>query len=142
VTIRSADETTEILGLSDGLCSSLGLVLTLALWGSVHGLVLATVSGAASASASMAGATWLSQRPHSVRQAGIMAFVTLIAWAPAIPFYFGRGLVNYLACGTLVAVLATLVAHIREEPAPGCYVTTFAVLGLATVVGLGCGALV
>jgi VIT1/CCC1 family predicted Fe2+/Mn2+ transporter len=119
------------------------MVLTLALWGTLHGLVQSTLSETAGAAASMAGGQYLSDKSSSsLKRAIIMGVATFIGGIfPAIPFYFSRQWPAFAVCGVIVMCIGMLIVWLREDQGVESYIKTFGVLFLATVIGLGTGAL-
>ena len=136
-----SDKGTAVFGLFDGMTSVLGMVLALALFGTLRGLIVATVAGAVGAGASMAAGEWLADNDQSPHKALIMGLATLIGcMAPAVPFYLTQHWVAYAACGVLVVALGCVIAHLRPEKAPRSYIQTFAVLAIATALAVGAAA--
>ena len=127
-----------ILGLADGLCSAIGVVLGLEIAGQARGLVIAAVALAVGAGTSMAASQWLSEPDTHLHHAMIMGAATLGgAILPAVPFFVLSGASGYVACGVLSALMVAVIAHVRPGPFWASLWRTAAVLGLAAGFSVG-----
>ena len=127
-----------IFGVFDGVSSSLGVILAMAINGS-GALVVAAVALAIGASVSMGLGEWLSDNSESFMRAFVMGSATFIgAISPAIPFIFlEREIVTYILCGIIVTAICIIIAKIRPGGWPKSLVTTFGTTFVATGLAVG-----
>jgi VIT1/CCC1 family predicted Fe2+/Mn2+ transporter len=85
----------------------------------------------------MGAGEYLSDVTRNLRRAGVMAVATLTgSLTPALPFAFGYGSVQVVACGVIVCGSGVMIGHFRG------YRLTFTVLAIVCGLTVALSALV
>jgi hypothetical protein len=129
-----------ILGGFDGTCSLMGLVLYMALRGSLALLVGAVVAGAVGAANSMGAGEWLSVSPSEDRNthAAVMWGSTLVfSTLPAVPLFASHSTGAILVSIALAFMLCAIVAWARPGGFAVSVAETYGAFVLCVGVALG-----
>jgi VIT family len=116
-----------VFGSFDGCTSALGVVTGLVVGGTHSGsrILAAALGLAIAATVGMGAGEYLSDVTRNLRRAGVMAVATLTgSLTPALPFAFGYGSGQVVACGVIVCSSGVLIGHFRG------YRLTFTVLAI------------
>ncbi len=120
--MTDADTTQALFGATDGLTSTIAVILATLIAGTRHSLIAGGFAIAVAASVGMAYAEWMSDHNASKRRALVMGAATLIASAaPVIPFLFlWRASGIAVSLGVCIA-LAVTIAMLRGARTPDSY---------------------
>jgi VIT1/CCC1 family predicted Fe2+/Mn2+ transporter len=128
-----------VFGGFDGCVSALGVVTGLVVAGTHSGshILAAALGLAIAATVGMGAGEYLSDVTRSLRRAAVMAAATLTgSLTPALPFAFGYGTGQIVACGVIVCGSGVLIGHFRG------YRLTFTVLAIVCGLTVALSALV
>lgn len=132
--ITEDDRAQFIFGVSDGLTSSLGVVIPMAL---LHQPMLAVIAGLAMAAAiGMGGGEYLSDKESSWRRATAMAVASFVGTAiPASPFFVLNSWPAAIASSVLCVSTGIAISETkaRQTSRPAAYLQTFGILGAASL---------
>ncbi len=136
--MSTEDRTQAIFGAFDGVCSLMGLVLYLALEGSLHTAIGGAFAGAVGAAASMSSGEYLSDHTERLRPAAAMGAATLIAsLLPVTPLLFGADSSTLLASVVVALGVCGVVAYVRPEGLWPSVVKTYGAFVFCVVLALG-----
>ena len=123
-----------VFGVSDGVTSSLGVVLPLAL---LHrSLVLPVLGLAICAAVGMGGGEYLGDTNASLPSATVMAVASFVGTLlPALPLLFISGSLGLALGVALTVAVAIVIAEVKatERGRRRSYVETFGILGVAAI---------
>lgn len=135
---RSRLVSPAVMGLFDGTCSLLGVVLFLL--GHRNLIFPAALSGGISSALSMAGGEWLCDSSNGLAASVVMGVATGAgAVLPAIPYAIITGPAAITASVVICILIAVTVSYLRPARLPVALAQTFGILGaiFAIVLALG-----
>jgi VIT1/CCC1 family predicted Fe2+/Mn2+ transporter len=135
----SDDTRQAVFGSFDGLTSAIGVITGLIVAGTHSGsrILAASLGLAVAATVGMGAGEYLSDESRSVRRAVVMGAATLTgSMLPALPFAFGDGTSQLVACGALTLTAALTIGHYRG------YRLTLTILTVVAAVTIGLTVLV
>lgn len=128
----------SILGSGDGLSSTLGLIIAMAIANS-PALASAAVAATIGSSLSMSLNEWNADTNRSAYRASMMGISTFFgAISPALPFFILSGTIAYILCGIICICACTVITKMRVESGIKALLLTFGVTltaGTCAVVG-------
>lgn len=127
------------MGLADGMCSLLGVVLYLL--GHQALIFPAALSGAISSALSMAGSEWLSDSENGLGASLVMGATTgLGAILPAVPYAVTTGSLAVAESVVICVLIGIAVSALRPmRSLPMALAETFGILAAIFAVVLACG---
>ena len=127
----------SIFGTADGLSSTLGVVIAVAI---THPSLVATaaVAVAVGSAVSMCLSEYLSDSSESNYKAFIMGIATFIgAISPAIPFFIFSGTLAYILCGIICSTLCIIISRNRPGGELKSLIITFSVTLISSGLAVG-----
>jgi hypothetical protein len=136
--ITEDDVEQAVFGISDGVTSSLGVVIPLAI---THQPMLAVIAGLATCAAiGMGGGELLSDKEGSWRRAIAMAVASFVGTViPAGPFFVTTSWPAAAASGALCAMTGAMISEVKAHKMSRLrsYLQTFSILGVASAFTVG-----
>jgi VIT1/CCC1 family predicted Fe2+/Mn2+ transporter len=131
------DKVQAIFGATDGLTSTVAVVIAQLIAGTQHSLIAGGFAIAIAAGVGMGWSEWISDASGNYRRALVMTLATLLASAlPIFPFLFLWEASGVVVCGGVSALLAVGIALLRGTLTPDSRRKAFAVtLGGIAIVG-------